>query len=71
MCIYHSAHTLSVLRAADGVLPAGPNGAENGAELVISADSIRVFLLGIGTYCSGHLDHSSLYSAFPHPPFRF
>lgn len=47
--IYHSAHTLSVLRAADGVLPAGPNEAESGAELVISADSIRVLLLGIGT----------------------
>lgn len=31
--------TLSVLRAADGVLPAGPNGAENGAELVIPADT--------------------------------
>lgn len=70
MCIYHSVHTLSVLRAADGVLPAGPNGAESGAELVISADSIRVFLLGTA-HCNDHLDHSSLYSAFLHPPLRF
>lgn len=30
MCIYHSAHPPSVLRAVDGVLPAGPNGAESG-----------------------------------------
>lgn len=67
-CGFIILHTLSVLRAADGVLPAGPNGAESGAELVISADSsIRVLL----AHYNGHLDHSYLYSAFPHPPFRF
>lgn len=57
--------TPSVLRAADGVLPAGPNGAESGAELVISADTWHSGLPVV--HYNGHLD---LQPSLP-PPFRF